>query len=129
MFIKKLVKVFAVYKKIIKLKSENINGTMILMIYIKVLEPEQKYGKKKPILQLKRVERKRQKKDYREKLFLKVISLFSSFFLFNEYFYGLGYLPSFYILEFSKSFFELHSEMFYVLVVSLSIGIFIVGSS
>uniref|UniRef100_A0A0R3S5V9 SANT domain-containing protein n=1 Tax=Elaeophora elaphi TaxID=1147741 RepID=A0A0R3S5V9_9BILA len=33
-------------------------------------EPEQKYEKKKPILQLKRVERKRRKKDCREKLFL-----------------------------------------------------------
>ncbi|CAG9537597.1 unnamed protein product [Cercopithifilaria johnstoni] len=33
--------------------------------------PEQKYEKKKPILQLKRVERKRRKKDYKEKLFLK----------------------------------------------------------
>uniref|UniRef100_A0A1I7VCG0 SANT domain-containing protein n=1 Tax=Loa loa TaxID=7209 RepID=A0A1I7VCG0_LOALO len=34
-------------------------------------EPAQKYEKKKPVLQLKRVGRKRRKKDYREKLFLK----------------------------------------------------------
>ncbi|KAL3998873.1 Myb-like DNA-binding domain family protein [Acanthocheilonema viteae] len=34
-------------------------------------EPEQKYEKKKPILQLKRVERKRRKKDNKQKLFFK----------------------------------------------------------
>uniref|UniRef100_A0A8R1TNS3 SANT domain-containing protein n=1 Tax=Onchocerca volvulus TaxID=6282 RepID=A0A8R1TNS3_ONCVO len=34
-------------------------------------EPEQKYEKKKPVLQLKRVGRKRRKNDSREKLFLK----------------------------------------------------------
>ncbi|VDK86511.1 unnamed protein product [Litomosoides sigmodontis] len=71
-------------------------------------EPEQKFEKKKPILQLKRVERKRRKKDYREKLFLEEACKGKLMIKINE--------------DVKKQLRELHPEQFYANVPLLPFG-------